>query len=474
VPQSPPRDTAASSPRWLYRARTVLVYAAVFLVVTAVSIGIAFKLTPLQSVSALGETVEVGAAAPTLSVRGPGVLDLFGQTVPTALQFPGPVRPRLALSRITLNSQVAGFLQPSHRGDVATELGRGLAGGWVRYFVWESVIVAASAVLLLGAIAGWRRFSWRKTLMMIGAGLVFAEVINVGGILVTAFSVPRILSQVGSLQDLVGRAAPGPVIEPAGPPVSGFQAVVIGDSTAAGVGLGPVADPTPQDTACQRSSDSYAAALGRVNQWNVLNLGCSGATIPSGVLGAQGIGSQTIPAQLAVAKQATRASVIAISIGADDLQWSATVQLCAAATTCDDNATTAFFQTNLATFTENYYQLLQQLAGLPQHPTVLVNLYYDPFGPNLSCLDAVGITADKVKVLDSRLASLNAVLKNGADASGFDTVAVNFAGHELCTRQPFVQGLSSNAPFHPTVAGGLAIALADEQALVKSSKTPLG
>ncbi len=474
MPQSSPRDIAASPHPWRRRARTALIYAALFLVVTVVSIGIAFKLTPLQSVSTLGETVEVGAAAPTLGVRGPGVLDLFGQTVPTTIQFPGPVRPRLVLSRITLNREVSGFLRPSHRGDAATELGQGLASGWVRYFVWESVIVAASAVLLLGAIAGWRRFSWRKTLMMVGAGLLFAEVINVGGILVTAYSVPRTLSQVGSLQDLVGQAAPGPAIAPAGPAVSGIHAVVLGDSTAAGVGLGPVADPTAQDGACQRSSDSYAAALARVNQWNVMNLGCTGATIPNGVLGAQQIGDQTIPAQLAVAKQATGASVIALSIGADDLQWSAMVELCAAAATCDDNATTAFFQTDLATFTENYYRLLQELAGLPQHPTVLVNLYYDPFGPNLSCLDAVGITADKVKVLDSRLASLNAVLKNGASASGFDTVTVDFAGHQLCTRQPFVQGLSSNAPFHPTVAGGLAIALADEQALVKSSRAPLG
>jgi hypothetical protein len=402
------------------------------------------------------------------------VLDLFGQALPTTLQFPGPVRPRLVLSRITLNRQVASFLRPAERGDSSQELGRGLASGWVRYFVWESLIVAACALLLIGAVAGWRRFSWGSTLKMLGAGLLLAEVINVGGIMVTVFTAPGTLSHVGSLQDLVGSAAPGPEIQAAGPVVPGVHAVVMGDSTAAGVGLGLVADPTNQDTACQRSSNSYAAALARVNQWNVMNLGCTGATIPNGVLGTQQVVAQTIPAQLAVAKQATSASVIAVSIGADDLQWSAMVELCAAATSCNDNATTAFFQSDLATFSENYYRLLQQLAGLPRHPTVLVNLYYDPFGSDLSCLKAAGVTASKVDVLNSRLASLNTILKNGASASGFDAVAVNFAGHQLCTRQPFVQGLNENAPLHPTVAGELAIALADEQALVKSSGTPLG
>jgi hypothetical protein len=32
--------------------------------------------------------------------------------------------------------------------------------------------------------------------------------------------------------------------------------------------------------------------------------------------------------------------------------------------------------------------------------------------------------------------------------------------------------LDGNAPFHPTVSGELAIALADEQALLASSNTP--
>ena len=50
--------------------------------------------------------------------------------------------------------------------------------------------------------------------------------------------------------------------------------------------------------------------------------------------------------------------------------------------------------------------------------------------------------------------------------AGFDAVAPSFAGHELCTAQPFVQGFEDAAPLHPTAAGEIAIALADEQALL--------
>jgi hypothetical protein len=105
-----------------HRFRAVALYGVTFLIVTALSIGVALKVTPLQSVSALGETVKVGAAAPTFSLRGPGVLDLFGQTVPTTLQFPGPVRPRLVLSHISLNRQVAGFLEATERGHATKAL----------------------------------------------------------------------------------------------------------------------------------------------------------------------------------------------------------------------------------------------------------------------------------------------------------------------------------------------------------------
>jgi len=247
------------------------------------------------------------------------------------------------------------------------------------------------------------------------------------------------------------------------------QAVVLGDSTAAGLGNPLVKNPSAQDTACGRSVDAYAEDLAEVNDWNVLNLACSGATVTSGILGPQTAGSTEIPPQYAVLEQASHASVVIVSIGANDLQWSAMTAMCALGPNCDDQATTALFQANLASFTHNYYELLHDLASLPSHPRVLVNEYFTPFGSNLSCLSSEGLTTAKADTLLSRLGTLNTVLADGAKTFGFSAVQPDFTGHELCTSQPFVQGLNQSAPMHPNTAGELAIALADQQALAKAT-----
>jgi hypothetical protein len=242
--------------------------------------------------------------------------------------------------------------------------------------------------------------------------------------------------------------------------------VVMGDSTAAGVGNPDPPHPSVLGRACQRSADTYAADLGQINNWQVLNLACSGATIPVGILGPQPLTVRvTAPPQFAVAKRATHAAYVLVSVGADDLGWSALLQLCAVTPTCDDKPSTAYFQQQLHAFAANYYQLLRRLAALPSHPTVLVNLYYNPFDTSQHCLDSVGLTPDKERSLIKLLDALNNVLANGAKATGLIAVQPDFSGHALCDPVPYVQGLHGRAPFHPTLAGELAIALTDAQAL---------
>jgi lysophospholipase L1-like esterase len=187
------------------------------------------------------------------------------------------------------------------------------------------------------------------------------------------------------------------------------------------------------------------------------------------VLGPQITGGMTVPPQMDVLRRADHASVVVVSIGANDLKWVATEALCVLAAACDDQASTAYFQSNLHDFTRAYYEMLHDLAALPQHPRVLINTYFDPFGPDLSCLSGVGFTPEKTKVLSSRLVTLNTVLADGAQTFGFVAVHPSFAGHELCSGQSYVQGLKDAAPFHPTAAGELTIALADQQALTKDA-----
>jgi GDSL-like Lipase/Acylhydrolase family len=452
--------------------RKVVFYLLAFLIITAGSIWLALQVAPMQTVSAAGQTAQVGAAIPSLSWSGPGELDLFGQAIPTKPQFEGPIRPLLQLTHITIDRQVAQLLRSDDPRQLKLSLSQQLAQGWTRYFVWETLIAAGFAAVALIAVAGIRRQSHRKMLKTVGAGLAVVVGVNIGGVLLTARSTPTVLRSVKTLDDLVGADPladnPGPVARP----LPGVQAVVIGDSTAAAVGNPAVPNAGALDRACGRSSQSYAADLATVNNWNVLNLACSSATIQNGLLGVQVLGNgQVAPAQLDEAQLATHAKVVIVSVGADDVEWSIMTRLCVASAVCNDKVSTAYFSQLLNSFTRSYYQLLGDLADLPGSPAVLVNEYYSPFGPDIGCLARYGLTPAKEKVLLARLGQLNTVLAEGAQVFGFGVADPPFTGHELCTADPYVQGPQDRAPLHPTATGELAIALADQQELPKLEKT---
>src|SRR5258706_1700015 len=135
------------------RLRIPLVLAAGIVLAAAVSISVALLVTPIQQVSLAGQTVGVGAAAPTLSLSGRGDFDLFGQRLPTTIQFAGPVRPRLALTQITLDRQLATVFAP-HRPSPERAIGDALASGWKRYFGWEIAITAGWGPLPARGLGG--------------------------------------------------------------------------------------------------------------------------------------------------------------------------------------------------------------------------------------------------------------------------------------------------------------------------------
>jgi lysophospholipase L1-like esterase len=450
-------------------------FAVSFLLVVVVSTWLALRVTPLQTVSAAGQAAQVGAAAPSmaslshLSLSGPGELDLFGQVIPTRITFAGPIRPWLQLDQISITPQIVQELRAQGAHRVELTLSQQLAAGWERYFLWETLI--AAGFVALGLLTGYavrrRHVAWK----MVAGGVVLAMAINVGGIVLTAASTPRVLRSVRTLDELVG-VDPA---QPAAPPVNvnpNAQVVVMGDSTASGYGLPWVAGASALDQGCGRSADSYAADLATTNGWNVENLACGSATINNGLLGAQVLsnGQVAVP-QFSVASEATHARLIIVGVGADDLQWSVMTRLCAASPVCNDKISGAYFAQLLSSFTRSYYKLLTELDNLPGHPAVLVNEYYSPFGASVGCMGQYGMTPAKASDLVSRLDQLNTVLAQGAKAFGFRIAQPRFTGHELCTAEPYVQGPSDPAPMHPNVQGELAIALADEQAIASQVLT---
>jgi hypothetical protein len=122
----------------------------------------------MRQVSAAGQTVQVGVASPSGSLPGPGELDLFGQRIPTIVQFSGPVRTRLQLTRITMSQQLVDFARSAGGRDPARALEQALARGWEHYFAWQIAVVGLVCLALLGAVAGWQRRSLRRTLVLPG------------------------------------------------------------------------------------------------------------------------------------------------------------------------------------------------------------------------------------------------------------------------------------------------------------------
>src|ERR1035441_1742181 len=188
-------------PRWL-------AWLGVLLVMAVAAIAVALQVTPSQTVNVAGQVITVGATAPTLSLSGPGEIDLFGQSLPTNLHFVGPVRPRLQLAQITINSELTNFVRGAHPAGAARVLGNLLADGRIRYFAWETALSGRGALLLVGAVAGWRRLPHRTTIKLLTVGLVVTEAINLGAIMVTAYQAPGSLRQVHSLNQLVGSEPP--------------------------------------------------------------------------------------------------------------------------------------------------------------------------------------------------------------------------------------------------------------------------
>ena len=435
------------------------------LAVAAASIAIALAVTPMQKISAAGQTVAVGTTAPSWSLSGPAQLDLFGQHIPTNLTFFGPVRPRLVLTHITLSSQLKTFVGGSAQG-----LEDALAAGFRHYFFWEIGIAGFTAIVLMGAVTGWLRHQVKPTVILVVAALLVTEAVNLGAVMLTAYSAPGKLKQVHSLQALVGSAPqlPDPPTSTDKPP--GTRVVVMGDSTASGWGLRPLPHGSKADLACNRSIDSSAQDLADANGWHVTNLACSDATIAEGVLGPQEHNGQLMPAQISD-PAVTKASVVILSIGANDVEWGNLLRVCAVSPSCDDRAARAYFQQHLASFSAEYLQVLSDLQLLPNHPQVVVNLYYSPINPEDACLAEAGVTQEKQQSVLTTLAALNGILEKGARAASFQVADPDFSGHGVCSDSPYVQGLNAHAPFHPTAAGQLAIALADEHALQAAAST---
>lgn len=474
-----------------------------------VGIPVTVALTPPQELIAFGQHVSVGARAPDLSVGGPAQLVQIGNTALDVerVQVYGPLRPQLTLGPVQRNAAAAAVFDAQAGPPARAAAVDAVANGFVAWYIWAGVGLLAFTVGAAAAAGGLRtllvlrrhgspdaehrpaaelwEYCRTAVLRMASIAVVAALVAwGVAGALAVSGTAGG-LHDVQSLTQLVGAHHISPA--PAGPPVTGYRGAVIGDSRAVRVGGPPAAGASPDDRACERSADSLAAEIGRLQPSRVLNLACPGATVISGLRGPQDRGDYRVPAQVGVLQQVQGLRFVVVAIGPNDLGWVDFLRYCYGVADCTDNLTQGEFDYRLAAFDRVYGDLLADLTNLPGKPQVIVAASYDVFASAEGlpdCPDArgpagvPGLDAAKIELLTGRNAALNDVLAAGATKYGFAVARPELRplcppGPEDLLRDglgPDLQGLADTHPFHPTGVGSLRMASAVVQLLLEPAR----
>lgn len=466
---------------------TVLLMAFCMLVGIPATVG----LTPPQELVIAGQDLSVGARPPGFSLSGPAQLVQIGNTRLdiAPVQVFGPLRPQLTLGPIQRNAAAAAAVDPATGAQVRAAAMSAVGSGFLRWYGWATLgllafTLAATAVTgYIRVLATLRRQSgvphrqlsasqlWHRgaaqILRMTAAAVTVTMLAWAGAGALAYTGTVQGLHGVRSLADLVGTHHLAPMA--VGPEVTGYTGAVIGDSRAARVGGAPVANATADDTACGRSSDSLADEIGRLRGSRVLNLACSGASIPHGLLGPQVEGGRTLPSQVGLLRQVRGLKYVAVVIGPNDLAWGDFLTYCYAVADCHDNLTRGEFDYRLAMFDRDYGELLQTLHNLPDQPQIIVMTSYNVFNPDANCADARGPASAKgldpasITLLSNRNTALNDLLVSGAHKYRFSVATPRLA--PLCTPDSDslgadIQGLDGAHPFHPTGIGSIRMASA--------------
>lgn len=239
------------------------------------------------------------------------------------------------------------------------------------------------------------------------------------------------------------------VVSPADP-VSSGQYVALGDSVAAGLGLNSDADM------CGRSAQAYPNTVAVKTGLPLASYACSGATSGDFVT-KQRVDGPNVPAQLDGAYAGGVPALITITAGANDLQWQNYIYKCYysdCGTRVDDQVLIGLIASVKAKLAYALSSINARSNGQP--PQVILTGYYNPLSTN--CANQQ-ISSMEIAWLNKQFDELNAGIASVANSYAFASFApVDFAGHDVCADDPWVQGLDAAAPLHPTAQGQQVIA----------------
>ncbi len=235
--------------------------------------------------------------------------------------------------------------------------------------------------------------------------------------------------------------------------------VALGDSVAAGVGLKTDSDPS----ACNRTDQAYPHQIADTLHYKLTNLACSGATLPEGILGQQDVNQLKTASQLDQLFALPKPTVITMTIGANDAQWTTVFAKCYTGV-CGSATDTTEVKQRLAVVGTNLQKALTQIqqhygAAVPQ---MIVTGYHQVFPtttPIAGCTDLTGVDPAELAWGRQQQSAIDDTIQSTVKGFAFAKyAAISFGGHELCTTDSWVQGLSDKQPYHPTEAGQTAFA----------------
>lgn len=261
---------------------------------------------------------------------------------------------------------------------------------------------------------------------------------------------------------------PTPTPAPTSAPPTAGRYVAMGDSVAAGFGLPLPAGATSRDRTCGRSDQAYPHHVANALQLQLTHIACSGAT--AGDLSTpQGIRNASNPSrQIATvfAANTSQPTLVTVTAGANDLRWSNLVYKCARLT-CGTQGDSTYVNAALVALQLKLTAFLTEMQfrsnGTP--PTTVFTGYYNPLSD--SCVSQLGtnrngepnLTSAELAWVSSTVEALNQTISNTVAQYPFARyVAVDFSGHDICSADPWIQGLSDPKPIHPNSAGQQAIA----------------
>jgi len=231
---------------------------------------------------------------------------------------------------------------------------------------------------------------------------------------------------------------------------SNVQYVALGDSVSAGLGL------AGSSGICGRSTEAYSSQVASTLGLGSQNFACSGATAGD-LVTKQGVDGPNITAQLDSAYASGQPQLITITAGANDIRWKNFIQKCyvsTCGTSIDTDIATGLIASVKAKLAYALTNIDTRDPAAP--PRVILTGYYNPV--SAQCVSSQ-LSASEITWFGSQLNRLNSAISDVAASYSYASFApVDFTGHDLCSADPWVQGIQAAAPVHPTAAGQAAIA----------------